>query len=110
MTYTYSPLQLGPLRIGFPVIQAPLSGYSDWPMRVIAKRLGAAYTVCEVMLDQFILNVTKGNKARRFLHVTDEEHPCGVQLMARRPSNFPPAAIKLLEAGFDAIDLNFACP
>lgn len=110
MALTLSPLQLGPLSIGFPVMQAPLSGYSDWPMRVIAKRLGAPYTVCEVMLDQFILNVTKGNKAKRFLKVTDEEHPCGVQLMGALPEQFPPAAIKLVEAGFDAIDLNFACP
>jgi nifR3 family TIM-barrel protein len=103
-------LHLGPLAIDFPVIQAPLSGYSDWPMRVIARRLGAAYTVCEVMLDQFILNVTKGNKAKRFLRVSDEEHPCGAQLMGALPEQFPPAAMKLLAAGFDAIDLNFACP
>ena len=98
------------LAIDFPVVQAPLSGYSDWPMRVIARRLGAAYTVCEVMLDQFILNVTKGRKAKRFLRVTDEEHPCGAQLMGAVPEEFPPAALKLVEAGFDVIDLNFACP
>ena len=70
-------LRLGTVAIDFPVVQAPLSGYSDWPMRVIARRLGAAYTVCEVMLDQFIVNVTKGRKAKRFLCVTDDEHPCG---------------------------------
>ena len=62
------------------------------------------------MLDKFILNVTKGKKAKRFLCVTDEEHPCGAQLMGAAPEDFPPAAIKLVEAGFDAIDLNFACP
>jgi len=103
-------LQIGSLAIDFPVVQAPLSGYSDWPMRVIARRLGAGYTVCEVMLDQFILNVTKGRKAKRFLRVTEEEHPCGAQLMGALPDQFPPAAIKLVEAGFDVIDLNFACP
>ncbi len=103
-------LRLGPILIGFPVVQAALSGYSDWPMRVIARRLGAAYTVCEVMLDRFILNVTKGKKAKRFLHVTDEEHPCGAQLMGAVPEEFPPAALKLVEAGFDVIDLNLACP
>jgi nifR3 family TIM-barrel protein len=79
-------------------------------MRVIARRLGAAYTVCEVMLDRFILSVTKGNKAKRFLCVSDEEHPCGAQLMGALPEEFPPAALKLIQAGFDAIDLNFACP
>src|SRR3989304_1928805 len=110
MTVSYLPLQLGPLRIDFPVVQAALSGYSDWPMRVIAKRLGAPFTICEVMLDQFVLNVTKGNKAKRFLHVSDEEHPCGAQLMGALPEQFPPAAIKLFESGFDLIDINFGCP
>jgi tRNA-dihydrouridine synthase B len=108
--YSIAPLELGPLRIDFPVIQAALSGYSDWPMRVIARRLGAPYTICEVMLDKFILNVSKGGKAKRFLRVTDEEHPCGAQLMGAAPEEFPPAAKKLVEAGFNAIDLNFACP
>jgi tRNA-dihydrouridine synthase B len=110
VTYSFSPLYLGPLQIDFPVIQAALSGYSDWPMRVIARRLGAPYTICEVMLDRFIINVTKGSKAKRFLRVTDEEHPCAAQLMGAVPEDFPPAAVKLVEAGFDAIDLNFACP
>ena len=103
-------LRLGPLAMDFPVVQAPLSGYSDWPMRVIARRLGAAYTVCEVMLDQFILNVSKGRKRGRFLRVSDEEHPCGAQLMGAVPEQFAPAALKLVAAGFDVIDLNFACP
>jgi tRNA-dihydrouridine synthase B len=110
VTVKLSQLRLGPVAIDFPVVQAALSGYSDWPMRVIARRLGAAYTVCEVMLDQFILNVTKGRKARRFLRVTDDEHPCGAQLMGAVPEEFPPAALKLVAAGFDVIDLNFACP
>lgn len=110
MTVQLPQLRLGCLPIDFPAVQAPLSGYSDWPMRVIARRLGAAYTVCEVMLDQFILNVTKGNKSKRFMRVTDEEHPCGAQLMGASPEQFPPAALKLLDAGFDVIDLNFACP
>jgi nifR3 family TIM-barrel protein len=110
MTEPLSPLRIDTLAIDFPVVQAPLSGYSDWPMRVIARRLGAAYTVCEVLLDQFVVNVTKGRKAKRFLQVTDEEHPCGAQLMGAAAEEFPPAALKLAAAGFDVIDLNFACP
>src|SRR5208337_1378879 len=47
---------------------------------------------------------------KRFLRVSDEEHPCGAQLMGALPEHFPPAALKLVEAGFDVIDLNFACP
>ena len=37
-------LKIGNVDIGFPIVQAALSGYSDWPMRVIARRLGAPYT------------------------------------------------------------------
>ena len=103
-------LNLGPIAIDFPVVQAALSGYSDWPMRVIARRLGAPYTVAEVMLDQFVINVTKGRKAGRLIRVTDEEHPCGAQLMGATPEQFAPAAQKLVAAGFDVIDINFGCP
>ncbi len=91
-------------------MQAALSGYSDGPMRQIARRLGAPYTLCEVLLDQFVVNVTKGPKARRFLHVPDDDHPCGAQLMGDGPEQFALAAVKLAAAGFDVIDLNFACP
>jgi len=103
-------LHLGPVEIDFPVVQAALSGYSDWPMRLVARRLGAPYTICEVMLDQFVIDVSKGRKAGRYIRVTDEEHPCGAQLMGAEPQQFVAAALKMVEAGFDVIDLNFACP
>jgi tRNA-dihydrouridine synthase B len=103
-------LRLGLVPIEFPVVQAALSGYSDWPMRMIARRLGAPYALGEVVLDQFVVNVTKGPKAHRFLHVTDEEHPCGAQLMGSVAEPFVTAALRLVERGFDVIDINFGCP
>ncbi len=104
------PLRFGAVELDFPVVQAALSGYSDWAMRVIARRLGAPYTLCEVMLDQFVNEVTKGPRARRYLHVSDEEHPVGAQLMGAVPSEFAPAAQRLVAAGFDVVDINFGCP
>ena len=103
-------LQFGSVTIGFPVVQAALSGYSDWPMRVTARRRGASYTLCEVMLDQFLLAVKKRKRNRHFLYVSDEEHPVGGQLMGADPQQFGPAALRLVEAGFDVIDINFGCP
>ena len=103
-------LHLGSIRIGMPVVQAALSGYSDWPMRVIARRLGAPYTLCEVMLDRFVVEVSRGGKARQYLHVTDEEHPVGGQLMGAEPADFAPATERLVESGFDVIDINFGWP
>lgn len=105
-----SSLALGTVRLDSPFVQAALSGYSDWPMRVIARRLGASYALCEVMLDKFLVEVKKSKKNRHLIHVGDEEHPVGGQLMGADPELFGPAAIKLVEAGFDVIDVNFGCP
>ena len=104
------PLRIGSVYIGFPVVQAALSGYSDWAMRVIARRLGAPYTLCEVLLDQFVNSAGKSKKNQRRLRVTDEEHPVGGQLMGANPVDFGPAAQRLVASGFDVIDINFGCP
>lgn len=101
-------LKIGGVDVGFPVVQAALSGYSDWAMRVIARRLGAPYTLCEVLLDQIVLRLSKRN--RRLVRVSDEEHPVGGQLMGSNPDEFAPAALELVQAGFDVIDINFGCP
>jgi len=104
------PLKIGPVDIGFPVVQAALSGYSDWPMRVVAKRLGAPYTIHEVVIDQFVLSLKDREKTKHHLFISDEEHPVGGQLMGSQPDDFVAAATKLVAAGFDIIDINFGCP
>ena len=93
-----------------PIGQAALSGYSDWAMRVIAARHGAGFTLSEVMLDQFVVQAIRGKRGKRLLRLTDEERPCGAQLMGSEPPEMAAAAEVLVELGFDWIDLNFACP
>jgi nifR3 family TIM-barrel protein len=117
--------------IDFPIALAAMSGYSDWPTRVVARRMGAGYTIGEALLDRFVVDVSKGRKARRYLRVTDDDHPAGAQLMGSTGEQLGPAARRLVEAGFDVIaldplgqplaksglradlvreDLNFGCP
>jgi nifR3 family TIM-barrel protein len=103
-------LRLGRVELDFPVVQAALSGYSDLAMRVIARRLGASYAICEVLLDQFVVAVKDRTKNKHFMAVADEEHPVGGQLMGASPEDFGPAAQRLVAAGFDVIDINFGCP
>lgn len=110
MSVIQRDLRLGAVHVGFPVVQAALSGYSDWPMRVIARRLGAPYTLCEVMLDQFLVALNNRQRNRHFLHLSDEEHPVGGQLMGAEPEQFAAGALRLVQAGFDVIDINFGCP
>ncbi len=104
------PLKIGGVHIGFPVVQAALSGYSDWPMRLLARRHGASYSLCEVMLDQFLVSLKDRKKTQHFLYNTPEEHPVAGQLMGAEPEQFALGAQKLVEAGFAVIDINFGCP
>jgi nifR3 family TIM-barrel protein len=72
--------------------------------------VGARYTLCEVVLDQFLLCSKQGKENRRRMFYTEDEHPVGGQLMGAEPADFAAGAVRLVEAGFDVIDINFGCP
>jgi len=103
-------LCLGDIRLGLPVVQAALSGYSDWPMRAVAREMGAPYSIAEVAIDAFVANLKDRNRTRHHLLVRDEDHPVGAQLTGSEPELFAAAATRMVEAGFDVIDINFGCP
>jgi nifR3 family TIM-barrel protein len=105
-----SPFSIGPVRLASPVVQAALSGYSDRAMRVLARRHGAAYSLGEVLLDQFVAAVGTNRRNLARIAVAAEEHPVGGQLMGANPDDFPPAARRLVAEGYDVIDINFGCP
>ena len=108
LSHVISPLRLGTIEIRVPVIQAALSGYSDAPMRKIARQFGCEFALCEVMLDQFVVAVSK--RKSRLYFADSDEHPIGAQIMGSEPTQFVRAAQRLVDEGFDLIDLNFACP
>ncbi len=108
MTPQQKPLQIGSVPIAMPAVQAALSGYSDLPMRLVAREHGAAYALHEVVLDELVLQ--KGKLQRQILDVPERDHPVGGQLMGSRPETFAAAARRLVDAGFDVVDVNFGCP
>src|SRR6186997_3074282 len=94
-TSTLPQLTIGHLRLDFPVVQAALSGYSDWPMRLIARRHGASYTLCEVLLDQFLVSMKPNRiRNRHHLYLSDDERPVAGQLMGSEPEQFAAGALK----------------
>ncbi|MFO0921471.1 MAG: tRNA-dihydrouridine synthase [Pirellulales bacterium] len=106
----WRPLRIGSVEVGFPIVQAALSGYSDWPMRWLARKHGASYSLCEVMLDQFLVAVKQRERTRHFLFNSEDEKPVGGQLMGAEPEQFAHGAKRMVEAGFSVIDINFGCP
>lgn len=102
-------LRIGHLTFDFPVIQAALAGYSDGPMRMIARQFGAPYALHYVLLDR---SIALSPKARRRLlgELDPDDHPVGGQLMGAEPSEFAAAAALMADAGYDVVDVNFGCP
>lgn len=101
-------LAIGYVQLSHPFVQAALSGYSDLPMRRVARRCGASYALNEVILDKLVLQ--RGKKRRIVLDVPEDDHPVGGQLMGSDPEVFAPAAAAMAQAGYDVIDINFGCP
>lgn len=101
-------LNIGPLKIAMPAVQAALSGFSDRPMRMVARRFGAEFAMAEVVLDELVIR--EGKHRVRLLKIGGDDHPLGGQLMGSRPEQFGEAASDLVEAGYDLVDINFGCP
>lgn len=100
-------LRIGPYEFPFPVVQAALSGYSEAPMRMIARRCGAPYALHEVVLDKLLIGRSKLHK--RIFHVPDADRPVGGQILGAEPAEFAQAAAVMAQV-FDVIDINFGCP
>ena len=102
------PLHIGGMEIAPPVTLAPLAGYTDLPYRLICRRLGAPYCSTEMMLDRQLM--LPGKLRRRLIHLTAEDHPVAGQIVGNDPTQMATAAAELCGVGFDAVDINFACP
>jgi nifR3 family TIM-barrel protein len=101
-------MRIGPFQLHAPFCQAGLAGYSDRAMRLVARRRGCAYAVTEALLDTILLS--GGHGLRKSIDINDEDHPIAGQLIGADAETMTPSAMLLHRAGYDVIDLNFACP
>lgn len=101
-------MRIGHLSIPQPFCQAGLAGYSDRAMRLVARRRGCPYAVTEALLDTIMLNGGEG--LRKSIDINDEDHPIAGQIMGSEPETMAAAAKIIWQAGYDTVDLNFACP
>ncbi|MEM7578194.1 MAG: tRNA-dihydrouridine synthase family protein [Planctomycetota bacterium] len=102
-----SGVRVGGIPIDAPFYQAGLAGYSDEPMRRVARRHGCPYCITEAMLDVFLLN---GGKGLKEAELSDEDHPICGQLMGSNPTDLAAGAKVLVGLGYDVVDVNLACP
>jgi tRNA-dihydrouridine synthase B len=100
--------RIGPIQLAQPFCQAGLAGYSDRAMRLVARRHGCPYAVTEALLDTILLSGGMGLK--KSIDINDEDHPVAGQIIGSDADTMSKAAVIMWDAGYDVIDLNFACP
>jgi tRNA-dihydrouridine synthase B len=101
-------LKIGNIILDIPFFQASLSGYSDYAMRAVSRDCGAPMTFAGVMLAKSVVHPKVFNNPS--FKPGDDEHPIGAQLLGADAEIMAKAAKVVFQAGFDLIDLNFACP
>lgn len=101
-------LRIGPIRPDVPVVLAAMSGYTDLAYRTICRQLGALICATEMMLDRLVL--LPGKLRRRLIHTDRQDHPVAAQIAGNDPAAMAAAAADLAASGFDAVEINMACP
>jgi nifR3 family TIM-barrel protein len=103
-------LSIGTVTISPATVLAPMAGVTDTVFRRFIRNLGG----CGLIMTEFtsadgVLR-KKDQKAKRYLHFYEDEHPISAQLFGSDPSVMAEAARMVEGLGFDLVDLNLGCP
>ena len=103
-------LQIGSVTISPATVLAPMAGVTDTVFRRFIRNLGG----CGLIMTEFtsadgVLR-KKDQKAKRYLHFYEDEHPISAQLFGSDPQVMAEAARMVEGLGFDLVDLNLGCP
>ncbi len=99
-------------KIKKPVVAlAPMSGVSDSPMRLMAKKLGSDLEFSEFISAASLFYKEENEKSFKLARFEETERPYIIQLFGNVPEHFEVAA-KILTERFnpDGFDINFGCP
>jgi tRNA-dihydrouridine synthase B len=101
---------IGNLQIRPATVLAPMAGVTDTVFRRFIRNLGG----CGLIMTEFtsadgVLRA-KDQKAKRYLHFYEDEHPISAQLFGSDPKVMADAARMVEDLGFDLVDLNLGCP
>jgi tRNA-dihydrouridine synthase B len=108
------PLQIGPLLIDPPVLQAPMAGFTNFVYRHLIRQFGGVGLPATEMLSARALwhiDVRQGRMPDRLCGIADEPRPLAVQIWDNDPVKLAAVGRRLAEE-FHAsvIDINFGCP
>ncbi|HEX8960992.1 MAG TPA: tRNA dihydrouridine synthase DusB [Geobacteraceae bacterium] len=100
-------LTIGPLTLPNNLLLAPMAGITNLPMRLMARKEGAALCFTEMVSVNGL--VREGKKTFDLLRSTPADRPLGIQLFGDDPELMAEGA-RLVAGHGDLIDLNMGCP
>ena len=102
------PIHLGSLQLKNNIVYAALSGFTDFPFRMIASQFQPGLQFCEMVSIEALTRFDR--KTFNYLAKTASMHPIGCQIYGACPEKAAQAARIAEELGFDVVDLNCGCP
>jgi tRNA-dihydrouridine synthase B len=89
-------------------VLAPMSGITDIPFRLMARKFGCRFTFTEMIdINGLIYN---NQKTYGLMDTVPEDAPIGVQLVGEDADKFAKVAEICEEKGFSVLDINAGCP
>jgi len=108
------PLQLGPLRVDPPLLQAPMAGFTNFAFRRIVRSFGGVGLLATEMISaEGFVHMRGGLKGapERLWGVQDEPRPLAVQMWNNDENVLAEVGKRLVdEYRVSVVDLNFGCP
>jgi len=101
-------MKIGDINIVQGILLAPMEDVSDYPFRMICKKLGADIVYSEFISSEALIR--EAAKAFMKMTIRKEEHPIGIQIYGNRVEAMVKAAQIAEEKEPDFIDINFGCP
>jgi len=101
-------MKIGEIDIDRGIFLAPMENVSDYPFRMVCKKLGADLVYSEFISSEAL--VREAEKAFKKMTILPAERPIAIQIYGNRVEAMVEAAQIAEEKQPDFIDINFGCP
>ena len=103
-------MKLSLFKTEFPIMLAPMAGFTDMTYRSICREHGCDFTFTEMISAK---GLKYGGKSADLMETAPNERPCGIQLFGRDPDIMAEMARRICgenKGELALIDINMGCP
>ncbi|MBR2715356.1 MAG: tRNA dihydrouridine synthase DusB [Ruminococcus sp.] len=101
-------MKIGNVNIDGYACLAPMAGVADKAFRELCMDFGSCYCVSEMVSSKGISY--NSAKSAKLMELSENEHPCAVQIFGNEPHTMAKAARFALQYKPEIIDINMGCP